>query len=100
MALMMLPKDHTHLAWLRRGHRRKRVLRFLSRQAEPVTPSLIAKALSLHRNKVSVTLTGLRERGLVAVIDPKAAYDRLYRITGLGKRLLVLLSRNEKVRNL
>ncbi len=61
---------------------------------------MIAKHLCLHRNKVSLSLAELREHRLVAVINPKAAFDRQYRITRLGSQLISLLRNNEKIRNL
>ncbi len=94
----MLPEEQRGLAWLRGGSRRKRILRFLSGQPTAMTPSEMAKKLCLHRNKVSETLSGLKERRLVEVLNADAAYDRKYRITRFGQRLVALLLKNEKIR--
>ena len=76
------------------------MLRFLEGQNKPCTPSHIAKRLGLNRNKVSETLSDLLEHGLVRVLNPDAAYDRLYRITAVGRSLLRRLKDLERLRRL
>lgn len=85
--------DYKLLAWLRRGHRRKKVLDCINKSNTQMTPSDISKKLNLHLVKVSVTLKELKEKKLVVLLNPEDHYGRLYQISAQGKKMNKLLQK-------
>ena len=84
--------DYKLLAWVRRGTRRKKILKYLNTLSDPVTPKDIKNKLKLHLTKVSTTLGELREKDLVKLLNPEDHYERLYVITEKGKEMIEKLS--------
>jgi len=83
--------DFELFRWLRRGCRRKRILRYLAVQKRTVTPSQIGRSLSLKLGNISESLSQLRRLNLVALLNPEKPFNRLYRITDLGRRIVAKL---------
>ena len=86
--------DYPLFAWLRRGNRRKRILRLLVLNAVPQRPTDIAKALSLSRTMVSATLSELRKMNLVSVLNPNAQRNRFYSPTHMGRDIIKYLDKH------
>lgn len=83
--------DYQDFAWVRRGNRRKRVLSYVANQTRPVTPTAVSRALALPLTMVSETLSALRARKLVTVLNPDAPYHREYEATTIGKQVAMML---------
>lgn len=84
----MKDEDWTVLSEVKRSAYRRKALTYLFDVAEPRTPTEIGAKIDVSMNHVSRALRELAERDLVRVINPDAPYDRRYRITDRGRRIL------------
>lgn len=55
---------------------------------EPRTPTEISSKTDISRSHVSRTLGNLKDSNLVEVLNPDAHYDRRYRITEKGTKII------------
>ncbi len=81
-------KDWKTLSEVKRSSYRRKALAYLYRTGEPRTPTEVGKKVDVSMNHVSRALREMADRNLVEVINPEAAYDRRYRITDRGRRIL------------
>ena len=51
---------------------------------KPITPTSLAKMVSLHRSVISRSLLGLGKKGLVKCLNPESKKERYYKITNRG----------------
>ncbi|WP_197272493.1 winged helix-turn-helix domain-containing protein [Methanobrevibacter arboriphilus] len=51
-------------------------------------PSRIAKNTNISTSHISRALTGLKQKGLVIVLNPEKSQGRLYQITDLGLKVV------------
>jgi DNA-binding MarR family transcriptional regulator len=73
---------------VKRSAYRRKALIYLYETGEPRTPTEIGKKIDVSMNHVSRGLREMADRSLVEVINPEAAYDRRYRITDRGRRII------------
>jgi DNA-binding MarR family transcriptional regulator len=76
------------ISFLRTSQNRVKILRYLTKQESPQTPSDIKDATGLYLSHVSNQLTRLREEDLVELLTPDAAQNRFYKITDRGQEVL------------
>ncbi|MDO5819466.1 MAG: winged helix-turn-helix domain-containing protein [Methanobrevibacter sp.] len=68
---------------------REKVLKTL--EGETLKPSDISKKTNIHRNNVSRTLSQLREKDLIRLLNPENKRGRLYELTEYGEKILNLM---------
>ena len=83
-------KTLIQLTYITIAPNREKVLKAFANE-DFIRPRDIVKRTGIHPNNVSKHLKGLREHGMVYVINPDYHVPRLYRLTPKGKRLLNLL---------
>lgn len=88
--------DWTVLSEVKRSAYRRSALEYLYKTGEPRTPTEIGKKIDVSMNHVSRALREMADRNLVEVINPDAAYDRRYRITDRGRRVLTKIREIEE----
>lgn len=84
----MKDDDWQVLSEVKRSDYRRRALAYLFEVKEPRTPTEIGSKIDISMNHASRALRELADRNLVTVINPDAPYDRRYRITDRGIRIL------------
>lgn len=87
----MNEEDWLILSKVKRSTYRRQILEYLHNVDEPRTPSAIASKIGISRNHVSRALTEMREEddaNLVEILNPDAPYDRLYKITDRGRKII------------
>ena len=75
-------------AWLKRGNRRKEVLKLLINSQSPMTTNEIKAKLKVALSQASFTVKELSDKKLVECLNPKDKIGRLYKITNEGKVIL------------
>ena len=65
---------------------RKKV--FMALERETLKPTDISKKTGIHRNNVSRTLSQLREKELIRLLNPENKRGRLYELTEYGEKIL------------
>jgi len=75
--------------FIKRGKNRKEVFLALDKPSMPseLVIKIYGKTSNTYFNIVSRALAELKEVGLVEVANPKAKTGRIYRKTGLGKKI-------------
>ena len=68
---------------------RQNVLKSLKN--ETLKPTDISIKTGIHRNSVSRTLSQLKEKDLVKLLNPESKRGRLYELTEYGEKILDLL---------
>lgn len=71
--------------WVRRGSRRKRVLKFVNESANPVTATMVRKALQMPITNSTATLIQLSQKKLIKCLNPKKYHGKQYLITKIGE---------------
>ena len=56
----------------------------LFKMEKPVTPTVLAKELNIHRSVVSRSLLALEKKGLVTCLNPESKKERYYKVTKKG----------------
>lgn len=92
----MKDEDWAALSEVKRSVYRRQSLSYLLEVGEPRTPTEIGAKIDVSMNHVSRALRELAERELVEVINPEAPYDRRYRITDRGRRILAKIREIEE----
>ena len=75
-------------AWLKRGNRRKEVLKLLVNAQSPMTTNEIKAKLKVALSQASFTVKELFDKKLVECLNPKDKIGRLYKISNEGKVIL------------
>ncbi|PSG99125.1 MAG: hypothetical protein BRC29_03285 [Nanohaloarchaea archaeon SW_7_43_1] len=76
------------LSKIKRSNYRLKILKYLQDIGEPRTPTEISSKTDISRSHVSRTLGNLKDSNLVEVLNPDAHYDRRYRITEKGTKII------------
>lgn len=71
--------------WVKKGPRRKRVLKFVYESSEPVTPTMVKKVLKMPITNASSTLIQLKEYGILKCLNPEKYQGKRYAMTPSGK---------------
>ena len=79
--------------WLRRGNRRRAVLRALRAAGSPLTATELSAILHVSMKRASETLRELAARTLAELVDPDRPSRRRYRITCHGVVALTWIAR-------
>ena len=85
-----MPSALLRLVWELISFARGKVRRLCleSLQIGPKTPGDISRSSGVHLSHISRALRELRSKGLVECLTPKAAKNRIYRLTETGRRTL------------
>jgi len=75
-------------AWLKRGSRRKEVLRLLLNSQSPLTTNEIKLKLKVAISQASFTVKELNDKRLIECLNPKDNIGRLYHATKKGREIL------------
>ncbi len=81
-------------AWLKRGNRRKEILKLLVNTHSPITSNEIGIKLKVSLPQVSFTIKELFGKELIECLNPKDKIGRLYKNTSEGKVILNEIYRN------
>lgn len=84
----MKDEDWEILSKIKRSNYRLKILKYLHDIGEPRTPTEIGSKTDISRSHVSRTLGDLKDSNLVEVLNPDAHYDRRYRITEKGTKII------------
>lgn len=84
--------DWAAYSWLKRGSRRAKVLKLLSRASDPLTATEVKKAQKVDITQAAFTLAELRGKGLVRCLNPKDHHGKLFVITKKGKVMVKRLA--------
>lgn len=84
----MKDEDWEILSKIKRSNYRLKIIHYLNDIAEPRTPTEIGSNTDISRSHVSRTLGELKESNLVEILNPDAHYDRRYRITEKGTKII------------
>lgn len=84
----MEDEDWEILSKIKRSNYRLEILKYLHELGEPRTPTEISSKTDISRSHVSRTLGELKDSELVEVLNPDAHYDRRYRITERGTKII------------
>ena len=75
-------------AWLKRGNRRKEVLKVIANSNKPLTVKEIKLELKIAMSQASFTVKELQDKKLINCLNPKDKIGRLYKINNEGKEIL------------
>ena len=75
-------------SWIRRGHRRIKILLFLFRAEEPATATQIKKAQKIDITQAAFTLNELWKKGLAKCLNQEDHHGKLFIITKKGKSMI------------
>lgn len=81
--------DTELLSWIKRSKQRQEILLFLE---EPRTPTEVSDEVGTQISQVSHSLSEMREKDLVKVLNPDAKTGRLYELNENGRKLLNTIS--------
>ncbi|AMK15599.1 winged helix-turn-helix domain-containing protein [Methanobrevibacter olleyae] len=82
--------EKINIQFIKMSKNREKVLESL--KEETLNPTEISKKTKIHRNNVSRTLSQLREKDLIRLLNPQTKRGRLYELTEYGKRILDLMN--------
>ena len=68
-------------------------IKVLSNLVNPLTPTKLSELIKTHRSTTSRSILALEEKGLVKCVTPKEKMGRFYKITPLGKKVLMGLEK-------
>lgn len=85
----MNDKEKINRQFIKMSKNREKVLRSL--KGETLNPTEISEKTGIHRNNVSRTLSQLKEKQLVRILNPETKRGRLYELTEDGKTTLDLI---------
>jgi predicted transcriptional regulator len=75
-------------AWLKRGNRRREVLKIIAGSNVPLTVKEIKNQVKIAMAQSSFTVKELIEKKLIECLNPNDKIGRLYQISEKGKKLL------------
>lgn len=73
------------VSWILRGRLKQQVLIHLNK---PKTATFLSKELKTHRSTISDILKQMKEKEILTCLDPDQPYNRFYKLTQRGKRIL------------
>ena len=79
-------------AWLKRGNRRRDVLRVIASSNTPLTVNEIKTKVKIAIAQASFTVKELLDKKMIECLNPKDKIGRIYRITSEGKGIWQQLS--------
>ncbi|MCK5283095.1 MAG: helix-turn-helix transcriptional regulator [Nanoarchaeota archaeon] len=79
-------------AWLKRGNRRRDVLRVIASSNTPLTVNEIKTKVKIAIAQASFTVKELLDKKMIECLNPKDKIGRIYRITREGKGIWQQLS--------
>ena len=82
------------IEFIRLSKNREKVFRAL--EGETLKPTDISKKTGIHRNNVSRTLSQLKEKDLVRLLNPENKRGRLYELSEYGKKILDLMNMEKR----
>ena len=85
----MNDKEKINRQFIKMSKNREKVLKSL--KGETLNPTEISAKTGIHRNNVSRTLSQLKEKQLVRILNPETKRGRLYELTEDGKTTLDLI---------
>lgn len=85
----MNDKEKINVQFIKMSKNREKVLKSL--KGETLNPTEISEKTKIHRNNVSRTLSQLKEKELVRLLNPETKRGRLYELTKDGERVLELM---------
>ena len=85
----MNDQEKISIEFIKMSKNREKVLKSL--KGETLNPTEISKKTGVHRNNVSRTLSQLKEKDLVRILNPETKRGRLYELTKDGERVLDLM---------
>jgi predicted transcriptional regulator len=74
-------------AWIKRGNRRKELLKILSNKKQPLTANEIKTELNISLSQVSFLLKELSKKELIVCLNPEDKIGRIYIISEEGKNI-------------
>ena len=77
------------IEFIKLSKNREKVFRAL--EGETLKPTDISKKTGIHRNNISRTLSQLKEKDLVRLLNPENKRGRLYELSEYGKKILDLM---------
>lgn len=75
-------------AWIKRGGRRKELLKLLSKSNQPLTAKDIKIQLKISLSQVSFILKELSDKGVILCLNPEDKIGRLYRINEEYRKII------------
>ncbi len=85
----MNDKEKINRQFIKMSKNREKVLKSL--KGETLNPTEISEKTGIHRNNVSRTLSQLKEKELVRILNPESKRGRLYELTEDGKKVLDII---------
>jgi len=76
-------------AWIKRGKRRKEVLRLLSESNLPLTAKDLKTQLKISLSQVSFILKELSRKEIILCLNPEDKIGRLYKIRDKYKKIIL-----------
>lgn len=80
--------DWVLYAWLKRGNRRREVLKVIANSNTPLTVNEIKTKLKIAMAQASFTVKELSDKELMDCLNPKDKIGKIYKINKKGKELL------------
>jgi predicted transcriptional regulator len=74
-------------AWIKRGNRRKELLKLLSNSKQPLTANEIKTELKISLSQVSFLLKEISKKELIICLNPEDKIGKLYIIAEEGKNI-------------
>ncbi|MBP1910729.1 winged helix-turn-helix domain-containing protein [Methanolobus bombayensis] len=87
--------DWVVFAWLKRGSRRKSILKLLCDSSSPLSANEIKNKLNISLSQVSFSLKELCEKELIECLNPQDNIGKIYIISSKGSDLMNLLIQSE-----
>ena len=73
------------VSWILRGRLKQKVIIALNK---PKTATILSKELKTHRSTISNILKQMEKRGVLVCLDPNQPYNRFYKQTQKGEKIL------------
>lgn len=80
--------DWSLYAWIKRGSRRKELLKLLSKSNQPLTAKDIKLQLKISLSQVSFILKELSDKKIIICLNPEDKIGRLYKIEEGYKKII------------
>jgi len=74
-------------AWVKRGNRRKDVLKLISNSKQSLSAKDITNELKMSLSQISFLLKELSEKELILCLNPKDNIGKIYRLTQKGEEM-------------
>ena len=75
-------------AWIKRGSRRKELLKIISKSNQPLTAKDIKIQLKISLSQVSFILKELSDKKIIICLNPEDKIGRLYKIKEEYKKIM------------